>query len=135
RLVVLFVDRAPEPLGRQLEDLRDELPREADRVALEVVPEAEVAEHLEHRQVPSGVADVLEVVVLAARADAALRARRARDRALLAPEEYVLELHHAGIREQQRRVVARNERRARHDLVAVLREIVEERLAELATAG
>src|SRR5204863_7648307 len=84
RLVIVLVDRAPEPLRRQLELLGQELPREADRVALEVIAEAEVAEHLEEREMARGVADVLEVVVLAARAHAALRARGARDRALLA---------------------------------------------------
>ena len=49
--------------------------------ALEVVAEGEVAEHLEERVVPRGAADVLEVVVLAARADALLgggRPRRSR---------------------------------------------------------
>src|SRR5690606_22783475 len=40
--------------------------------------------------------------------------------------EDILELHHAGIGEHQRRVVARHERAGRHDLVAVLSEIVEE---------
>src|SRR5690606_4998430 len=79
-LVVLLVDRAPEPLGRQAELLRDELPRVADRFALEVVAEAEVAEHLEERMVAGRIADVLEVVVLAAGTEAALRARRARNR-------------------------------------------------------
>jgi hypothetical protein len=49
-----------------------ELPGEADRLALEVVAEAEVAEHLEEGVMPGGVADVLQVVVLAAGAHAAL---------------------------------------------------------------
>jgi hypothetical protein len=40
-------------------------------------------------------------------------------RPLLEAGEDVLELHHAGIGEHQRRVVARHERRRRHDLVAV----------------
>jgi hypothetical protein len=44
----------------------DELPREADRVALEVVAEREVAEHFEERVVARGVPDLLEIVVLAA---------------------------------------------------------------------
>src|SRR5690606_13980664 len=100
-LFVLLVDRAPEPLGRERELLRDELPRVADRLPLEVVAEAEVAEHLEERMVACGVADVLEIVVLAAGPYAALRGRRARNRALLAAEEHVLELHHARVREEQ----------------------------------
>ncbi len=52
---------------RQVEDLREELPGEGDGVLLEVVAEAEVPEHLEERVVARGDADVLEVVVLAAR--------------------------------------------------------------------
>ena len=108
-----------------------EVPGEADRVALEVVAEAEVAEHLEERVVPRGVADVLEVVVLAAGAHAALRARRAGVVALLLAQEHVLELHHAGVREQQRRVVAGHERARRHDRVAALAEKFQEQRAQL----
>jgi len=68
----------------------DEVPRVADRLVLEVVAEAEVAEHLEERVVPGRVADVLEVVVLAAGAHAALRARGAGVGALVLAEEHVL---------------------------------------------
>ena len=97
--------------GGIFERAGDEVPGELDRLGLEVVAEAEVAEHLEERVVARGVADVLEVVVLAARAHAALAARGALVAALVLAEEHVLELDHAGIREQQRRVVARHERR------------------------
>jgi hypothetical protein len=51
----------------------EQLPGVGDRLALEVVAEAEVAQHLEERVVARGVADVLQVVVLAAGAHAALR--------------------------------------------------------------
>ena len=64
-----------------LETLREELPGERDRVLLEVVAEGEVAEHLEERVVARGDADVLEVVVLAADADALLARGRAACRA------------------------------------------------------
>ncbi len=51
-----------------------------------------------------GIADIVQVVVLAAGADALLRGRGARARAgLLDAGEDVLERHHAGIDEQQRR--------------------------------
>ncbi len=70
--------------------------------------------------------DVVEVVVLAADAHALLRRRRARVGALLAPEEDVLELVHPRVGEEQRRVVARHERRARDDAVSVPLEVVEE---------
>ena len=58
--------------GSRPQRVDEEVPGEVDRVALEVVAEGEVAEHLEERVVARGVADVLQVVVLAAGAHAAL---------------------------------------------------------------
>ena len=95
---------------RQAETLGDEVPGELDGDVLEVVAEREVAEHLEEGVVAGGIADVLQVVVLAAGAHAFLRRRRALVVALLGAGEDVLELHHAGVGEQQRRVVARHQR-------------------------
>ena len=91
-----------------------ELPGEADRVALEVVAEREVAEHLEEGVMPGGVAHLLEVVVLAAGAHALLRRGRAplAVRRLLHAEEHLLELHHARVDEQQRGIVGGHERRS-----------------------
>ena len=64
---------------------------------------------------PGRVADLLEIVVLAAGAHALLRRRRAplSLRRVFHAEEDLLELHHAGVREQQRRIVGGHERRAR----------------------
>src|SRR5258708_3810668 len=66
RLIVGLVDRGPELLLPQPVLDRQQLPRAADPVALEVVAKAEVAEHLEERVVPRGVAAVLDVLLLAA---------------------------------------------------------------------
>ena len=74
-LVVVLVHRDPQAVGVELQHLGVELPRPRDRLGLEVVAEAEVAEHLEEREVAVGAADVVEVVVLAAGADALLRPR------------------------------------------------------------
>ncbi len=117
-----------QPIGSQAEPLLrgDEFPRERDRVALEVIAEGEVAEHLEERVVPPGQPDLLEVVVLAPGADALLARRRAAVGSRILPEEGPLELDHAGVGEQQRRVVPRFERR-RGDLdVPVCDEEIEE---------
>ena len=122
-------------LGSSAEVLGDQLPRQRDRPLLEVVAEGEVAEHLEEGVVPRGVADVVEVVVLAAGAHALLRGGRARVGARLLAGEDVLELHHAGVGEHQGRVVARHQRRRRHHLVAVLGEEIEERRADLIDAA
>ncbi len=118
-LVVLGIDGDPQLVGRQLEVDGQQFPRVADRVLLEVVAEAEVAQHLEERVVARGVAHVVEVVVLAAGSDALLRRRGARVRALVEAEEHVLELVHPGVREEQRRIVARHHRRRGHDRVAL----------------
>src|SRR5215217_292687 len=74
-------------------------------------------------------ADVVEVVVLAAHAHDLLARGGALVRPRFLAEEHVLELVHSGVREQQGRVVARHERRAGHDLMAVLLEVLEERAA------
>ena len=90
----------------------DELPGKGDGIALEVVAEREVAEHLEKRVVTIGMTDLLKVVVLAAGSHAFLACRGA---AVVVwrrfnAEEDALELHHAGVREQQRGIVTWHER-------------------------
>ena len=72
-LVVALVDRDPQPVAVEAERLGDQLPAPRDDLALEVVAEAEVAEHLEEHEVALGAPDVVEVVVLAAGAGALLR--------------------------------------------------------------
>ena len=52
-----------------------QLPGPVDRLILEVIAEAPVAEHLEHGMMAAIVADRLEVIVLAAYAEAFLRVR------------------------------------------------------------
>ena len=129
-LVVFRIDGDPELLGRQREDGRQQLPGVADRILLEVVAKAEVAQHLEEGLVPRGVADVLEVVVLAAGADALLRRGGARVGALVEAEEDVLELVHPGVGEQQRRVVAGHDRARGDDRVTLLFEELQEGRAD-----
>ncbi len=131
-LVVGLVDRGPELLRRQSVHLGEQLPRELDRVLLEVVAEAEVAQHLEEGVVARGVADVFQVVVLAPGAQAALRGGGAHVGALLLAGEYVLELHHARVHEQERRVVGGNQRARSDDRVPRRAEILEEARANLA---
>ena len=134
RLVVVDIDGHHQPLRRQAEFLGDQVPGQLDRALLEVVAEGEIAEHLEEGVVARRVADVVEVVVLAAGAHAFLRGDGARKRRLRLAGEIVLELHHAGIGEHQGRVVARHERARRDALVAVLGEIVQERCADVVDA-
>ena len=132
RFIITLIDRHQQSRLVDAEPVfrGDEFPGEADRILLEVIAETEVAEHLEERVMPRRVADVLEIVVLAAGSDAALARRRARIRALFLAGEHVLELHHAGIGEQQGRVVARHQRRRRDNGMALTMEVFQEAGAE-----
>ncbi len=130
-LVVGLVDGDPDALGVEAVAALglaagDQLPRVLDRAGLEVVAEGEVPGHLEERVVPGGLADLVDV----AGAHALLHAGRARVRRRLLAEEVRLELHHPRVDEQQVRVVE-DERRAGHERVPRVREVVEEALADL----
>ena len=135
RLVVVVVDGDEQLVLLEPELLCDQVPGELDRALLEVVAEREIAEHLEEGEMARGVADIVEVVVLAAGAHAFLRGGGALVGPLLDAGEDVLELHHAGIGEHQGRVVARHERRRRHDLVAVLRKEIQKFRPDLVDAA
>ena len=73
--------------------------------------------------------------MLAAGAHAFLRGGGALVGALLDAGKDVLELHHAGIGEHQCRVVARHQRRRRHDFVALGREIIQKCRPDLVNAA
>jgi hypothetical protein len=124
-VIVLMKDGDPKLLLRQAEFLRRQPPGELDRMFLEVIAEREVAEHLEEREMARGVADIIEIVVLAAGTHALLRGDGARERRRGAAGEIVLELDHAGVGEHQRRVVPRHKRTGRHERMALLLEIAE----------
>ena len=116
----------------ELEDLREQLPGHLDGAALEVVAEGPVAQHFEEGVMPARSPDVVEIVVLAAGADAFLRVGNALPRGLLGAEEIGLELVHPGVGKQQRRVIVRHDGRGPDEGVAVLLdEEVDVSLADL----
>ena len=105
-----------------------ELARELDRSLLEVLPEREVAEHLEERQMVGVQADLFDVL----RAEGLLRGRQQRRGRRFQPEEVRHHRLHAGAREERRAVVgARDEGGGRHALVALRLEEREVSLAQL----
>src|ERR1700691_264716 len=59
RFVVFRENRDPQTILRNSERTGDEIPREMNRFALEVIAEAEVAEHLEKSVMPGGITDIL----------------------------------------------------------------------------
>ena len=126
--VVTGVDGDPQFFLRQVQPLvrSQEGPGEGDGIALEIVAEAEVAQHLEEGVMTGGVADVFQVVVLAAGAYALLAAHGAGIGALFLAEEAVLELVHAGVGEQQGRVIARDQGAGGNASMSLLFEEAEE---------
>ena len=100
-LLVPLEDGHPDQLRVEAEALGRELPAPGDRLLLEVVPEAPIAEHLEEGQMPRGISDLIDVD----RSEAALHVGDARRRRLLLAPEIGLERLHAGRCEQHRRVM------------------------------
>ena len=129
-LVIGDVHRHPQALFGQAQLHCQKLPGKADRVALEVVAEAEIAKHFEKGVVSGGIADIFEVVVLAAGADAALAGAGANVVALFQAQEDVLELIHARVGEQEGRVVMGHQRGTGHAGVLLALEIIEEGLTD-----
>jgi len=106
-----------------------------DRAGLEIVAEGEVTQHLEEGVVARSIADIVQVIVLAASPNRLLRRRRPGRRGGFRTGEVVLEGHHACIDEQQGRVVLRHEGRRRNNQVIVGFEITQEGRPDLIEAG
>jgi hypothetical protein len=131
RLAVRMVNGINQPRRVYRVVLGQQFERERHGVGLEIVPEREIPEHFEERVVPRRPTHVLQIVVLSAGPDALLGGGGACRGATGLAGEYVLELHHAGVREQKRRIVGGYQRRTRDLLVSAGGEEIK----ELATNG
>ena len=100
-LVVVVVHRDPEAVAVVAEDLGQQLPGHRDGLGLEVVAEAEVAQHLEEGAVVGVRADDLDV----RGPEALLNGGGPGPRRRLLAQEVGLEGHHARDREEDRGVV------------------------------
>ena len=129
--LVVLVGRHRQPIGRDAEVAGQEVPGEVDRLALEVVAEAPVPEHLEQRVMARRPADLLEVVVLAGDPQAPLVVDGPRVRPRLRAGQDLLELDHPRVREQQGLVARRHEPRAGHVGMAALLEELDEAASDL----
>ena len=98
---------------------------------LEIITKAEITQHLEEGVMTGGIADVIQVIVLAAGPHTALGRGGSAVMAGIAAQEDILELVHAGIGEQQRGVVVGDQGAGGHHLVALSAEILEKRRADL----
>ena len=113
--VVFFEYGDVEAIFGKREFFCDEFPGEVNRFFFEVIAEREVSEHFEKSVVTRGEADVFQIVVLAAGADAFLRSRGAGVGALVFAEKNVFELNHSGVSKEEGRIVFGNETGTRDD--------------------
>ena len=131
RLVVPVQDGGPQLALREAEPavrlgLGQQLPGVLDRAFLEVVAERPVAQHLEERGVPGGLAHLFDVQ----RADALLHVRGPLVRRRPLAEQVRLERLHARDDEEHRGVVGDQGGR-RHDGVPLLLEVRKEAAGDL----
>ena len=130
--LVRLIDSGVDAFLGELPNPGNEFPGPLDGLLLEIIAEGPVPQHLEERVVVGVKADVFEVVVLAAGADALLGVGGPPRRvgALHLAEEDGHELVHAGVGEEEVRRV-RHQRTRRHDGVLLRPEEVEVALANL----
>ncbi len=95
--VVALEDRDPEAVCGDLKLAGQEFPCPADRLALEIVAEGEVAEHLKEGAVTGGLADAFDIGC----ADALLAGGHADIGRDCLTEEEFFQRRHAGVDEQQ----------------------------------
>ena len=128
-LVIVNVDGRIQAIRVNADPLRtgQEFPAPVNGLALEVVAEGEVAQHLEEGAVTGGLANVLDI----AGADALLAGGNAVARRLLLAGEERLHRRHAGVDEQKRRIVLRDERKARQAEMTLGFKETEVHLAQL----
>lgn len=105
-----------------------------DGIFLEVVAKGEISQHFEKRVVAEGVANVLEVIMLAANPHALLTRGCSPVWAGFIPQEGILELVHSRVGKQERWVIEWNQRCAGYDLVVILLEIFQKCFTNLIAA-
>ncbi len=117
-LVVGLEDGDPDALGVEAEHVGGELPGQGDGAFLEVVAQAEVAQHLEKGEVPGGGADDLDVD----RPEALLDGGGPRPGWRLLAQQVGLELVHPRVGQQQGRIVGHQGGRRQHRVAPLLEE-------------
>ncbi len=130
-LVVGMVDGDQKAFGVEAPFLGEKGPGVIDRLFLEIVPETEVSEHLEEGMMARRVADIIEIVVLAACSHAFLSTGCALRRWRFQTREGILERDHARIDEHERWIAERDKRGAGDFRMFVGGEIVEKAAADV----
>ena len=125
RFVIGVINGGQQTRFIDAEFFGDEFPGKRNGLFLEVVPKGKVTQHLKECVVARRVADVVQIVMLAARSDTFLCRGGTHVVALFDTGKAVLELHHARVCEHQGGVVARNQWRGRDNGMPIALEIVQ----------
>ena len=107
--IILRIDRDPKLFLRQIQNIRQELPRPGNRLFFKIVSKREVAEHFKIRLMTRRAPDVLNI----SRTYTALARRDTRARRLHLARKERFERRHARADHQERWIVCRDERSAR----------------------
>jgi hypothetical protein len=108
-LVVGVVDRGKQALSGKPPNPGQQFPGPENGVALEIIAERPIAKHLEEGVVARGVTDLVQIVVLATCAQAALHIDNSRAGRFFAAQKGILERHHARVGEHQGGVAGRHQ--------------------------
>jgi hypothetical protein len=104
-LLILPINGRGKTIHRKTYLPDQEIPAIFDRLLLKIIPEGEIAQHLEKGVMARGSAHVLQIIMLATGTDAFLAAGCPPIGKLAHANKDILELNHSSIREQQRGVV------------------------------
>ena len=124
--VVVFVDRGVQPVLVQTHYLGQKFPAPGNGLVLEVIAEGEIAQHLEIGAVTGGLADILDI----AGTDALLAGADPVTGRLHLALEVGLHGRHAGVDQQQRRIVLGDQRKAGQAQVTLALKERKEHLAQ-----
>ena len=131
RFVVRRIHRRPEFLLGKFPDLGQQFPGPADGFLFVVIAKRPVPQHLEEGVVVGIAAHFFQIVMLTGDAQTFLGIDHPPMDRPLDPEKDIFERYHAGIGKQQRRIIGRNQRRTRDNLMAPVGKKLQEAVAYL----
>ena len=107
--IIGVIDGRGQLVGIKSPDFGQQFPRMGDRLFLEIIAERKIAEHFKKCVMPRSIADIVEVIMLAARPHTFLAGSRTRNSAVFKAGKHIFERHHPGVDEHQCRVIIRHQ--------------------------
>jgi len=122
-VIIIEVNRCPQLVSRQAVPIGQKVPGVLNGALLEIIAEGKITEHLKKRMVPGRIADILQVIVLAAGAYTFLGSGGPGIVSLFFAKKNPLELNHSRVDKKQGGIIVRYKRRAPNNLMVMLFEI------------